>query len=99
MPQSLEVTKQNFASQTVTLAERILDLAHDCDEFAAFFFANALNSGAANEYVQGDFDGTANEHLTPAIIGLVVTAAQLISTEVSTGVRNNMRSASTKPLP
>lgn len=98
MAQDLTRTKQNFASASGVLAERLLNIARDCDEFSQFYFTNGLSIGAANAFTQADLDGTANQHLTPDFIALVVTAAQLLAAAMDATVRNNLRLAMTKPL-
>lgn len=96
MPQSFSAKKSDFAGAARQIAARILDLARDCDEFASFYFSNTFNSGAAQAIVQDDLVG-GNLHLTPAVIGDVVTAAQAVSTAITSGHRDNMRKAIEKP--
>jgi hypothetical protein len=86
----LSAKKSDFISRIVFLAGDLLTLAHRCDEASAQFFANQFNGGAANEISQNDIVG-ANTHLTVADVTSVITAAQAVSTALSSGARDNLR--------
>lgn len=97
MAQDLSAKKSNFASEAVGLAAQILQVARLCDELDAAFFANAFNTGAANQFVQNDFTG-GNAHLTPTILTNVLSAVEAIKTAASQGVRDNLRQALVDPF-
>lgn len=97
MAQDLTLAKTNFATGCQQMADRLVALARDCDEFSAQYFAHAFDS--TNVFVQGDLTG-ANSHLTPTIIVNVITQVQLMTSTFTASVRNTLRAAlNTQGLP
>ena len=94
--QDLSSVKSNFASQTGTMAQKLLNTLRSLDEFVAEYFALGLNSGGANQLQQADLVG-ANAYLTPAAIGAVITQSQAASAAVTSGGRDVLRQAMVSP--
>jgi hypothetical protein len=90
LPVDLSAKKSDFISRIVFLAGDLLTLGHRCDEASAQFFANQFNNGAANAISQDNIVGT-NTHLTVEDVTNVITAAQAVSTALSSGARDNLR--------
>jgi hypothetical protein len=96
MAQDLTLSKTNFAQGIQTIADRLLALVRDCDEMNSAYFARGFNSGGANAFAQGDLSG-ANSHLTPTIIGNVITQIQVASSAITSGGRDVLRSTLNNP--
>jgi hypothetical protein len=105
--QDLSAVKQNFMSAAVQFAIDMLSLVRRADELASYYFANSLNSGAANQIVLADVPASLG-WLTPAIVGNIVTQAQLesncatgassfVAGTISAGVRDQLRQATGRP--
>ena len=94
----LTAKKEYFASQMITTADEALLLAQKCEEIVASFNVSGFNAGAANAYVNGDFDAS-NKHLTAAAVEDIMFALGTISNAFTDGVKNSLRKALGGGLP
>jgi len=90
--------KQEFAAQMIATADQALLLKQRVEALDAAYNVNAFNAGAANAFVDADFNES-NRHLTAAAVADVMFALGTINTAMETGLLNSLRKALTGGLP
>lgn len=94
MAANLASVKTKFASNLIDLADRLMEISRECDELAAFYFANGFNTGAT-ALVDGDL--SAYPWLTAAFVTSGITTIQALSTAMTSGNRDNLRKIEGQP--
>jgi hypothetical protein len=90
--------KQEFAAQMIATADQALLLAQRVEALDAAYNVNAFNAGAANAFVDADFN-EANRHLTATAVADVMFALGTLNAALTDGVKNSLRKALTGGLP
>ena len=93
---NLSAKKSDYISGVGAFSTKLLALAVDADELAAFQADNGFQSGGANAIVDADAVG-ANAHLTAAQINAVMTVAGAFSSAMTAARRTTLRQANAKP--
>lgn len=90
--------KEQFASQMITTADTALTLAEDLEALDAAYSVNAFNTGAANAYVDADFDAS-NRHLTATAVADIMYAIGILKGAFTAGIKDALRKALMGGLP
>lgn len=93
---TLVTKKSDYITAVLEFSEKLLAVAVDADELAAFQADNFFQSAAANAIVDADCTGK-NEHLTAAQVNAVMTVATAFSTAMTAARRTTLRQANSRP--
>ena len=91
----IQTQKEQFITQTQSLAAQFESLKATANDVYAFYWANAFNTGGANELVAGDLTGTQWEGMTVADIN---TVGATISDAFNTWINAEGRLAACKKV-
>lgn len=97
MAQDFVNKRRDFASACVTFAAKTQALTRDIAELVAVYTDDGFNVGGAAAFQQSDLDGTANQHLTPALIDSFITA--ITSVNLNSSQRTTMRKVASAIIP